>query len=213
MLEVKAVLHVVKTACAAAVVAGEQSPGGIEFQPENVAAALSENLELAGVEVITPDHAALEVVTGRAGWVDTGACDAATHRAALCAIQPAVRPPRDAVGHGVRVLKTKPGEVHFGVAVRDVIAVFVRVKQQVRRVHHPCTVVSRQGGVGEAEFVDEHLVGVVGAIAIGVLVDGDAAAAGCVVRGRLGLSVVFGAVIFVATNLAQPGRVGILDVV
>ena len=72
---------------------------------------------------------------------------------------------------------------------------------------------SRQGGVGEAEFVDEHLVGVVGAIAIGVLVDGDAAAAGCVVRGRLGLSVVFGAVILVATNLAQPGRVGVLDVV
>ena len=152
-------------------------------------------------------------MTGRAGWVDAGACDAATHRAALCAVQPAVRPPRDAVGHGVRVLKTKPGEVHFRVGVRDVIAVFVRVKQQVRCVHHPCTVVSRQGGVGEAEFVDEHLVGVVGAIAIGVLVDGDAAAAGCVVRGRLGLAVVFGAVILVATNLAQPGRVGVLDVV
>ena len=213
LLEIKPVLHVVKTARAAAVVAGEQAAGGIEFQPENVAAALGENLELAGVGVITPDHAALEVLTGRAGWVDAGACDAATHRAALCAVQPAVRPPRDAVGHGVRVLKTKPGEVHFRVAVRDVIAVFVRVKQQVRCVHHPCTVVSRQGGVGEAEFVDEHFVGVVGAIAIGVLVDGDAAAAGCVVRGRLGLAVVFGAVILVATDLAQAGRVGVLDVV
>ena len=47
-------------------------------------------------------------------------------------------------------------------------------------------VVSRQGGVGEAEFVDEHLVGVVGAIAIGVLVDGDAAAAGVWCGGGLG---------------------------
>ena len=56
-------------------------------------------------------------------------------------------------------------------------------------------------------FVDEHLVGVVGAIAIGVLVDGDAAAAGCVVWGG-GLAVVFGAVILVVTNLAQPGRIG-----
>ena len=72
---------------------------------------------------------------------------------------------------------------------------------------------SRQGGIGEAEFVDEHLVVVVGAIAIVVLVDSDAAAAGYVVRGRLGLAVLFGAVILVATDLAQPGRVGVLDVV
>ena len=112
-------------------------------------------------------------------------------------------------------VSSKPNQARCssGVGVRDVITVFVRVKQQVRCVHHPCTVVSRQGGIGEAEFVDEHLVVVVGAIAIVVLVDSDAAAAGYVVRGRLGLAVLFGAVILVATDLAQPGRVGVLDVV
>ena len=80
-------------------------------------------------------------------------------------------------------------------------------------MHHPRAVVPRQGGVGEAEFVDEHLVDVVVTIAVGVLMNGDAAAAGRVVRGWVGLAVVLGSVIFVAANLPQAGRVRVLDVV
>ena len=109
LLEIKPVLHVVKTARAAAVVAGEQAAGGIEFQSENVAAALGENLELAGVGGDNARPCSPRSIDRARRGVDAGACDAATHRAALCAVQPAVWPPRDAVGHRVRVLKTKPG--------------------------------------------------------------------------------------------------------
>ncbi len=102
--------------------------------------------------------------------------------------------------------------MHYRVAVRDVITVAIGIKEQVRRVHDPDSTVPGQGGVGEARLVGENLVRVVGAIAIGVHVHGDAAAAGRVVRRRLRLAVVLGAVIFVSADLPQSGRIRVLHI-
>ena len=110
------------------------------------------------------------------------------------------------------VLEAEAGQMHHRVAVRDVVGIAVGIKQQVRRVHHPDPVAAGQRRVGQAEFVGENLVRVVSAIAVGVLVHGDAAAAGRVMRRRLGLAVVLGSVIFVAADLSQPGRVRVLHV-
>ena len=99
LLEVEATLHVMKTARAAAVVTGKQPADSIELQPKHVAAAFGENLELARLRAVTPNHAAFEVNPRCAQRIDAGPGDAATHRAALRAVQPAVRPPSEAVGH------------------------------------------------------------------------------------------------------------------
>ena len=112
----------------------------------------------------------------------------------------------------MRVLKTEAGQMHHRIAVRDVVGVAVGIKQQVRRVHHPDPVAAGQRRVGQAEFVGENLVRVVSAIAVGVIVHGDTAAAGRVMRRRPGLAVVLGSVILVATNLPQPGRVRVLHI-
>ena len=102
--------------------------------------------------------------------------------------------------------------MHHRVAVRDVVGVVVGIKQQMRRVHHPDSVAAGQRRIGQAEFASENLVRVVRAIAVGVLVHSDAAAAGRMMRRWPWLAVVLGSVILVATDLPQPGRVRVLHV-
>ena len=205
-------MYVVKAARAAAVVAGEQPALGIKLQPENIPAALGKNLKLTRVGVVTPNHAALVVTARRVRRIDTGPDDTATYRAALRTVQPAIRPPCDAVGNRVRVLKTKPGQVHHRVAIRDVVGIAVGIKQQMRGVHHPDPVAAGQCRIGQAEFIGEHLVRVVTAVAIRVFVDGNTAAARRVVGRRLGLAVILGPIILVAADLPQPGRIRVLHI-
>ena len=52
-------------------------------------------------------------------------------RAALAAVEPAVRAPGERVGHRVGVLHAEAAQQHLRVAVRDIVAVAVRVEEQV----------------------------------------------------------------------------------
>src|SRR5688572_29208266 len=104
----------------------------VELEAERVPAAFGEDFKRARVRMITPHHATLEIDARRVRRVDAGARDAARRRAPLRAVEPAVWSPGETVRNGMRVLESKTGEPHFGGAIRNVVSVAVRIKQQVR---------------------------------------------------------------------------------
>ena len=184
----------------------------VEPEPEGVPAAFREDLERPRVRMISPHHAAFEVDAGRIRRIEAGSDDAARGGAALAAVEPAVRSPHEAVGDGMRVLEPEAREAHLGRSVRHVVAVAVGVEEQIGRVHHPHAAAADDHGVGHVEPVEEYLVPVVHAVAVGVLVDRDDVGAAVVAgRGRRHL-VVVGAIIFVAAEHLQAGGVGVLTI-
>ena len=74
---------------------------------------------------------------------------------AVAAVQPTVRPPDQAVGHGVRVFQAEAGEMHLRSRVGDVIAVPVGVEEEIRRVKHPDAAAARQHGGGDVQALGE----------------------------------------------------------
>ena len=97
LLQHQRLLHVVKAARPAAVVAGVQPSLAVEIQLEHIAAALRENLVGFRGWMIPPDHAALVKHAGEIRRVHAGARDAARRGAALPAVEPAVRSPHEPV--------------------------------------------------------------------------------------------------------------------
>ena len=202
-----AALHVVKPTGVTTVVSGVDPPLRIELHAEGVAAALREHLIAACLRVVPPDvlaHGKNLIL------VKTGSGHLGCHRAALRRVEPAVRPPAQAVDHRVRVLQPEPGQVHNRVAVRNVVPVFVRIKKKVRRIQHPdpAAAVSQRGR--NVQPVDEGLVPVKHAIAVGVLVDGDLVASANVVGWRRRHLVVDRTPIIVAAGHPETGRVRVL---
>src|SRR5881628_3471014 len=80
----------------------------VEVQSPGVAAALAEQLETPGDRVIAPD-ALLELQPANMG----------RHRAALAAIEPAVRSPGERVGDRMRVFHPEPAEQNLRIGVGD----------------------------------------------------------------------------------------------
>src|SRR4051812_42351753 len=102
---------------------------GIEFQTVGIAAAFREHFELLRHRMIAPNRLtqkfhALNV--RRAG-------------AAVGAVKPAIRPPCEAIRATVRILETKAAQRNFRWAVRYIVAIFVWVEEQIRRVQDPHT--------------------------------------------------------------------------
>ena len=110
----------------------------------------------------------------------------------------------------MRVLQPEAGEMHHRVAVRDVVAVFVRIKKQVRRIEHPHTAAPVRERSDDVESIDKRLVPIQNPVAIGVFVDGDLVAPADVVGRRGRHLVVNGAPIIIAAGHLQPGRVRVL---
>jgi hypothetical protein len=73
--------------------------------------------------------------------------------------------------------RPKPREAHFGIAIGHVIAISVRIEEQIRRVHHPQTTVPAQHGVRHVQAIEHDFGFVESAIAIRVLVNRDDVAA------------------------------------
>ena len=133
----------VHAAGAATIGAGEDAALAVDVQAEGIAATLAIDFEDLGLGVIAPHHLAFPFHIFRGG-----AADVAGGGAAIDAIEPAVRPPLQVVGHGMGVLQAEAGECHLGVAIRNAIIVRVGVEKQVGRVQHPDAAGARDGRRG-----------------------------------------------------------------
>src|SRR5690606_4984968 len=96
-----------------------------ESQTVAVRSPFAKQLKLASDWVIPP-----------ATLLKFNAPNVASRGAAVHAIQPAVRSPREVVGHGLGVLHAKPREQNLGIAVGHVVSVVVGIEQQIRHVDY-----------------------------------------------------------------------------
>ena len=212
LLEIDAALDVVPAAGVAAVVAGVHATVAVKLEPEGVTRAFAEDVVLAGLRMVAPDHAAFEMDRGGVGGIEAGADDARGGRAPVHAVKPAIRTKDDTVTHRVGILETEAGEMHHGRAVGNVVAIGVRIEQQVRRVHHPDAAIGAHGGVGHIEAILEDRVLVVDTVVLGRLVDGDDVGAAVMVGRSRGDAVVVRAVILIAADHVHACGIRILPI-
>src|SRR6185369_6308883 len=113
-----------------------------------VSAALCVKFELMRRWMITPNGLAEEMN--------------ALHRrgagAALRAVNPTIRGPSEAVGDGVSVFESEAGKMNLGRSVRRVVMIFVRIEQQVGRIHDPNAVAISERAGGDVYAGDEIFV-------------------------------------------------------
>ena len=212
LLEVDAALDVMPAAGVAAVVAGIHTPVAVELQTEGIARAFAEDVVFTRLRMVAPDHAAFEVDGGGVGGIEARTDDARGRCATVHAVEPAIGTQDDSVAHRVGVFEAEAGEMHHRRAVRDVVAIGVRIEQQVRRVHHPDAAVGADGRVGHVEAILEDRVLVVDPVALRRFVDGDDVGALVVMGRRRRDAVVMRAVILVAADHVHAGGVRILAV-
>ena len=212
LLEVDAALDVVPAAGGAAVVAGIHAAVAVELEAEGIARAFAEDVVFPGLRMVAPDHAAFEMDRGGVRGIETRADHAGGRRAAMHAVEPAVRTQDDAVADRVRVLKTEAGEMHHRGAVGNVIAVGIGVEQQVRRIHHPDAAMGAHGGIGHIQPVLEDRMLIVDPVALRRLMDGDDIGAAVMVRRSRRHAVVVRAIILIAADHVHAGGIGILAI-
>ena len=212
LFHVVAALLIMPAARLGAVVTAEEPALAIELQPEDIATAFGEQFVNARLGMITPDHAAFEIDSFRARRIETGPHHATGGRAALAAVNPAVRSPHQTVRDGMCVLQTEAREMHRGRSIRHVIAIAIGIEEQIRRVHDPDTIATGQDGIGHVQSINEHLVLVERAIAIRVFVNGNHITAAIMIRRRRRNLVVVGAVILVAAEHLHAGGIRILTI-
>ena len=181
---------------------GEDAALRIELDGERVATALGKDLEVAAHGMITPDGLAEEL----------HALDVRRAGAAVRAVKPAVRPPRERVRAAVRVFEAEAGELHLGRAVGDVVTVLVRVEEEIRRVQHPHAAATGDDTARNVQVGDEVLGLVEDAVAVGVLEDGDAVLALEVVRRRRRNLVVNGAEVLIILRDLETGGERVLEI-
>jgi hypothetical protein len=119
-LDVVAALHLVQRDLPAPVGAGDDVAVAVEIESPGVAATLGKQLEFLGPRVIAPD-----------ALLEFAAANLRRHRAALGAVQPAVRAPLQRVGKGMGILHAETFEQHFRIAVRFVAAGLDLVEEQI----------------------------------------------------------------------------------
>ena len=197
-----AALRIMHAACVTVIGAGEQPALAVEIDAERVPAAFAEHLEFLGARMISPHGLAekLDALNLRG----TGA--------AMCAVDPAVRAPTQAVGTGMSVFQTEPREVYLGIAIRNVVAVFVRIKQQVRRHQYPCAAATGDHAAGHVQAVEKGFVFVKDPVAVGVLVDGNLVFPAKMIGRRRRHFVVHGPQILVVLHNLQAGGKRVLEI-
>ena len=197
-----AALRIMHAACVTVIGAGEQPALAVEIDAERVPAAFAEHLEFLRARMISPHGLAekLDALNLRG----TGA--------AMCAVDPAVRAPTQAVGTGMSVFQTEPREVYLGIAIRNVVAVFVRIKQQVRRHQYPCAAATGDHAAGHVQAVEKGFVFVKDPVAVGVLVDGNLVFPAKMIGRRRRHFVVHGPQILVVLHNLQAGGKRVLEI-
>ena len=73
----------------------------------------------------------------------------------------------------MRIFNPESFQQHFRITVRNVVAILVGIKQQVRRIRHIHAAPSDRARCRDVEFIDEHFVLVVHTVAVRVFMDAD----------------------------------------
>ena len=144
----------------------EEMPVVVEVDPPLVAAAARKNLELVTHRMITPDTGIQAQPLARRC---TGFANERFIEHAVIAVQPAVRPPRQAVRCLMRVLITPAVEQNFRLGVGHVIAVAIRNKKQMRRGAKPHAAETHFDAADEVQVFGKNLPRLKRAIGIRVL--------------------------------------------
>src|SRR5207247_7413456 len=97
----------------------------IKIQPPGIAPAFAKEFEPMAQWMIAPNT-----------LLKLNPPDVRSDRAALAAVEPAVRPPGERIGHRVRILHPKSGKQHLRVGIGHIVAIAVRIKEQVRRLQN-----------------------------------------------------------------------------
>ena len=205
-----AALDIVEAAGVSSVVSGKDPPLGVDLEAEGVASALREDLVASRLGMVAPD----ELAHGVERWfVAAEASDRPRNGAALRAVEPAVRPPTQMAGDGVRILDAEPLEQDLRIAVGHVVPVTIGIEEEVGRVEDEHAATSAGERRRDRQAVDERAVTVVHAVTVGVLVERDAIPARHVPRRRLRRAVVHGPQKRIPTHGGETGGVRILAVV
>ena len=133
-------------------------------------------------------------------------------RAALAAVQPAVRPPGQRVGDGVCVLHAEPAEQHFGVAIRNIVAGPVGIEEKIGRLQYEHAAMPERDSGGKVQPADEVRSFAGGFRTVRIEQDGDAVRSPGAARRRLGHAVVYGAGITIDLDTLQSRGIRILQV-
>src|SRR6185503_12842064 len=150
---------------AAMAVAVDSGPGAscrIEFESEGVSTTLGEEFKDAVFRMVPPNDLAFEI--NALALIEAGPFYARTDTRPLCSIQPPVRSPAQRIRGRVRVFQSEPGEVHRRIAIGHIVVVAVRPKNQIGRIEHPNTSAAALDGGDHVEAVEEHFVGLEGAV-------------------------------------------------
>ena len=201
-LHVGCALRVVETAGRTVVGAGEGPAVLVEFETEGIAAALREDLEDLRAGMIAPDALTEQRLP----------LNLQRRRAAGGAVNPTVRAPVQVAGERMRVLEFEAGEMHLGVAVRDIVVVAVGIKQKVGRHQHPHAVRRGQHARRHVQSVDEGLRGLECSVAVLVLKDRDLVGPAEMPRRRRRQAVELGADVLVVRGHRKSGGKRILQV-
>ena len=117
-LDVATALYVMHPARVAIIRAAKCAALAVEIHAKRIATALGKYFEFFCARMIPPNRLSEEL----------DALNLRRARAAMRAINPTVRSPAETVCTGVSVLKAEATQVHFRIAIRNVIAVSVRIK-------------------------------------------------------------------------------------
>src|SRR5262249_38726614 len=133
----------------------------VEVKSPGIATAFCKQFELFRCRMIAPDSLPQKF----------DASDVARGSAALHAVKPTVRPPVQTVGYGVCIFKAETGKAHFGIPVRPVIFVVVRIEQEVRRVQHESPTAPDRHARGDVQPSEEVFVRLEPAVSVSVFED------------------------------------------
>ncbi len=147
----------------------EEVAAGVVIQPPGIAAALGEHFEDMARRVVAPDPRVdlHPTVVRRAGSADDG-----MREDPVAAVEPAVRPPHEAVERLVRVMAAPAVKEHLRLA--GAVLRVLRDEEQLRRLADPDPAVSDLDAADEVEPLDEDRRLGIGAVALDVLEDEDA---------------------------------------
>ena len=106
------------------------------------------------------------------------------------------------------ILHTKPREMHDRVSIGKVILVGICIKQKIRRMQHPHPAAAMRDRRCHVQAVEEYLVGIENAVAIGILVNGDPVVTAVMLRWRW-RDLVVGGMELVAADVHNPQARGI----
>ena len=132
--------------------------------------------------------------------------------AAIQSVKPAIGSPGQMVRHRLGVLHAEAAQQHLRVAIGNIVAVLVGIKEQIGRLHHEHAAVAERDAGDKIQVADEilELVGV--AVAVGIFHDRDAVGSLGAAGRRLRHAIVNSARVAVDADPLQSRRIRVLQI-